>query len=188
MTCKEHEWVVFSTVLNEGWLMLQCVNCGLHATVDDPSTEEWSKAFHAPSQPYRWRDGSRVVTHHEHSADRRYVQKKPASAKNCECYADLGVPEPGDYERVWVETTTGKPDVTPEARQELLHLAAVVTGADDLCSTFFPLFVESYQQDTGGEPTYPVRWFAKQIEKLRARGIHCSASAIATLLRELAKS
>jgi hypothetical protein len=37
MTCKNHEWVVFSTVLEQGWLMLQCVNCGLHATVDDPS-------------------------------------------------------------------------------------------------------------------------------------------------------
>lgn len=48
MTCQKHEWVVFSTVLEQSWLMLQCVNCGLHATVDDPSKEEWSEAFHAP--------------------------------------------------------------------------------------------------------------------------------------------
>ena len=32
-----------------------------------------------------------------------------------------------------------------------------------------------------------VRWFAKQIDKLRAMGVHCSSSVIATLLRELAK-
>ena len=50
-----------------------------------------------------------------------------------------------------------------------------------------PLFVEGYQQDTGGEPSHAVRWFAKQIEKLRAMGVHCSSSVIATLLRELAK-
>ena len=105
----------------------------------------------------------------------------------CECHAKLGVPEPGDYERVWIEATRPKPDVTAEARKELLHLAAPGGRADDLCSTFFPLFVEGYQQDTGGEPSHAVRWFAKQIEKLRAMGVHCSSSVIATLLRELAK-
>lgn len=187
MTCKDHEWVVFSTAMNDGCLMLQCVQCGLHATVDDPSKEEWSKAYHAPSKPYRWRDETRVVIHEEHPADQRYVQKKPASARKCECHAKLGVPEPGDYERVWIEATRPKPDVTLEARKELLHLAAMADGADDLCSTFLPLFVEGYQQDTGGEPSHAVRWFAKQVEKLRAMGVHCSSSVIATLLRELAK-
>jgi hypothetical protein len=56
-----HEWVVYSTAVTEVWLMLQCVACGLVGTVEDPSKEEWSEAFHAPSSPYRWRDGSRVV-------------------------------------------------------------------------------------------------------------------------------
>ena len=187
MICQNHEWVVFSTALEEGWLMLQCVECGLHAAVDDPSKEEWSQASHAPSKPYRWQDQARVVIHEEHPADQRYVQKKPPSARKCECHAKLGVPEPGGYERVWIEATRQKPDVTPEARQELLHLAALADRADDLCSTLFPLFIECYQQDTGGELTYPVRWFAKRIEKLRAMGVHCSSSVIATLLRELAK-
>jgi hypothetical protein len=99
---------------------------------------------------------------------------------------ELGVREPGDYERVWIEAATPKPEVTAEARKELLDLAALAGGADDLCSTFFPLFVEGYQQGTGGEPSHAVRWFAKQVEKLRAMGVHCSSSAIATLLRELA--
>jgi hypothetical protein len=187
MTCDNHEWVVFSTALDEGCLLLQCVNCGLHATVDDPSKKEWSKAFHAPSNPYRWRDEARVVTHEEWPADQRYVQKRPPSAKECECHAQRGVRGPGGYERVWIEATRPKPDVTPEARRELLDLAALADGADDLCSTFFPLFVEGYQQATGGEPSHAVRWFAKQIETIRAMGVHCSSSVIATLLRELAK-
>ena len=38
MTCR-HSWVVFSTALEEGWLMLQCTKCGLHGTVDDPTLE-----------------------------------------------------------------------------------------------------------------------------------------------------
>jgi hypothetical protein len=188
MTCDNHEWVVFSTVLEQAWLMLQCVICGLHATVDDPSKQEWSEAFQAPSKPYRWHEEGRVVIHQEHPTDRRYVQKKPPSAKKCECHAKLGVPEPGDYERVWIEATTPKPEVTTEARKELLHLAALAGGAGDLCSTLFPLFIEGYQQDTGGEPSHAVRWFAKRIEKLRAMGVHCSSSVIATLLRELAKA
>jgi hypothetical protein len=56
----EHEWVVFSTALATVSLMVQCVGCGAWGTVDDPSEEEWSAAFHAPSRPYRWGEGSRV--------------------------------------------------------------------------------------------------------------------------------
>lgn len=59
--CKQHEWVVFSTALQEGWLMLQCVECGMMGTVENPTKEEWSEAFHAPSQPYRWYDDACVV-------------------------------------------------------------------------------------------------------------------------------
>ena len=33
----QHEWVVYSLALAEGWLMLQCVECGLKGTVEDPS-------------------------------------------------------------------------------------------------------------------------------------------------------
>src|SRR5262245_45108773 len=169
MTCNEHEYVVFSTATEEGWLMLQCVRCGFHATVDNPSEQEWSEAFHALSRPYRWDDESRVVTHAERPPDQPYVQQKPPSARRCACYSELGVQEPGDYERVWIETTRPKPDVTAEARKELLELAAIADGADDLCSTFFPEVVVSYQQDTGREPGHAVRWFARQIEKLRTK-------------------
>jgi len=185
MTCEQHEWVVFSTAVEDSCLMLQCVKCGLHATVDDPSKKEWSNAFYAPSKPFRWHDETRVVIHGDHPTEQPYVQKKPPNVKKCVCYTKLGVPEPGDYERVWIEATRPKPEVTPEARKELLELAAIAEGADDLCSTFFPLFIEGFQQDTGGESSYAVRWFAKRIRELRAMGVHCSSSVMATLLREL---
>jgi hypothetical protein len=55
-----HEWVVFSTALADVSLMVRCDGCGAWGTVDDPSAEEWSEAFHAPTKPYRWNDGSRV--------------------------------------------------------------------------------------------------------------------------------
>ena len=55
----EHEWIVHSTALKECWLMLQCVECGTMATVDDPSKEEWVQAFHAQSRPSRSTDDSR---------------------------------------------------------------------------------------------------------------------------------
>jgi hypothetical protein len=55
-----HEWFVISTVLDEVSLMVQCANCEARGTVDDPTREEWSRAFSAPSNPYRWHDESRV--------------------------------------------------------------------------------------------------------------------------------
>jgi hypothetical protein len=188
MNCKEHEWVVFSTAVKPVWLMLQCVKCGHLATVHDPSLEEWMQAFDAPWKPYRWQDETRVVLHEERPAAQRYVQKRPPTAKKCGYYAKLRGAEPGVYERFWIEATRPKPDVTPEVREELLSLAATADQTADLCSTGFPLFVKSYQQDTGREPSYAVRWFAKQIEDLEEIGVHCSSSEIATLLRELAKS
>jgi hypothetical protein len=46
--------------------MLQCVECGEFGTVDDPSEEEWSEAFHAPAHPYPWHDESRITVRPEH--------------------------------------------------------------------------------------------------------------------------
>jgi hypothetical protein len=60
-----HHWVVFGRTLEEGWLMLQCTKCGLHGTVDDPTQEEWSRAFDAPPNPYPWADEARITRHPE---------------------------------------------------------------------------------------------------------------------------
>ena len=57
----DHKWVVYSTALAEVWLMLKCLYCGAHGSVDDPTTEEWAEAFDAPSNPYSWADKSRVT-------------------------------------------------------------------------------------------------------------------------------
>jgi hypothetical protein len=50
----DHEWVVFSTALHDVYLMVVCVNCGVNGTVNDPSEDEWRRAFRAPSRPYKW--------------------------------------------------------------------------------------------------------------------------------------
>ena len=55
------EWMVFSTAIKQGWLMLYCDKTGRTGSVRDPSKEEWEAAFYAPSAPYRWHDDSRVV-------------------------------------------------------------------------------------------------------------------------------
>jgi len=59
-TCR-HEWVVFSTALQDVCLLVECVKCGLFGTVDDPTEEEWSEAFDAAENPYLWTDQSRVT-------------------------------------------------------------------------------------------------------------------------------
>lgn len=31
----DHKWAVFSTALADGWLMVQCVTCGAHGSVEE---------------------------------------------------------------------------------------------------------------------------------------------------------
>ena len=59
---KQHKWIVYSTAISTGELLLICNECKIYATVQDPSEEEWGQAFHAPSRPYVWHDETRVVT------------------------------------------------------------------------------------------------------------------------------
>ena len=56
----QHEWGVFSTVLEDVTLLVQCVECGAYGRVCDPTADEWQQAFHAPSNPYHWPDKERV--------------------------------------------------------------------------------------------------------------------------------
>jgi hypothetical protein len=58
---SEREWVVFSTALRQGWLLLECRITGNTGTVRDPSEKEWNDAWWAPSEPYIWKDNSRVI-------------------------------------------------------------------------------------------------------------------------------
>jgi hypothetical protein len=58
-TC-EHEWVVYSTCLQDSSLDVQCNKCAILGSVPNPSKEEWSKAYDAPSNPYPWTENERV--------------------------------------------------------------------------------------------------------------------------------
>jgi hypothetical protein len=62
----EREWVVFSTAVEDGVLMLECAKTGAFGIVRNSSKEEWSAAFTAPDSPYRWNGGDdRVELIHE---------------------------------------------------------------------------------------------------------------------------
>lgn len=55
----EHKWMVFSTVVDMVSLFVRC-ECGAVGLVKDPTAEEWSKAYHAPSLNYPWPEPQRV--------------------------------------------------------------------------------------------------------------------------------
>lgn len=57
MDVQKRDWMVFSTAISDGVLMLECQITGAFGIVRNPSKEEWSEAFHAPSNPYRWQGG-----------------------------------------------------------------------------------------------------------------------------------
>lgn len=181
-----HEWVVFSTALANGCLMLQCAVCGLHGTVEDPSKQEWSEAFTAPSRPYRWRDEARVVVKGHLSGDKRYVV--PAEAvPRCECYSQRAVLEPVEYERFPVEVMNPPVLLTSEGRQELEGLAeAARDGA--LCGHLFPFFLRPVERDTGHQPGAAAREIARRIGVIDEKGLHCSPSVVSRVLREFARS
>lgn len=89
----DHTWVVFSTAVADSWLMLQCVECGLHGVVKKPTKKEWSKAYRAPSRPYVWSDESRIVCQPQVACEKRYVVRTDG-APRCECYEQRGILEP----------------------------------------------------------------------------------------------
>lgn len=177
----EHEWVVFSTALKECCLMLQCVECGAMGTVDDPTSEEWSEAFHAPSKPYRWSDEARVHFQHEPPCP-LYVIRAVKGAPTCDCPPRSGDTRERKYERFPAEIMRPDKALTPEEKIELEELADLVDKSD-LCSRFFPFYVQSYQAATGAEPTGAVRRIASRIEEIDRMGLHCSPAVVARVLR-----
>lgn len=54
-------WMVVSTIMVPGWLLLWCENTGAEGAVKAPTADEWSAAFHAPSNPYLFADSERVT-------------------------------------------------------------------------------------------------------------------------------
>jgi hypothetical protein len=76
MACQ-HEWVVFSTALRYGVLMVECADCHAFGIIGQPSWEEWAAAHHAPKAPYRWEHGGRVRVIKEAAAGPSYVRRTP---------------------------------------------------------------------------------------------------------------
>ena len=181
--CHGHEWVVYSTALQEGWLMLQCVGCGWGAVVTDPSLAEWSEAFYAPSRPYRWHDESRVRVTRTRPDGLFYVMHA-GGGKKCECYARLGVLEPQGYERVPAEVLRSPEALTAREQAELHDLAEVV-ATSDLCSQVFPLYLRSFQQHTGNEVPGAAYRVARRLEQMGP--LHCSAAVVARVLAKYAR-
>jgi hypothetical protein len=181
---KAHEWVVFSTALSDGWLMLQCVKCGLHGTIKDPSKKEWNKAFHAPARPYRWKDRTRVHISDTVASRQLYVMRS-VTGKKCPCYSRLGVSEPRDYERVPAEITRHDGALSAEDREQFVELASFVKTSD-LCSRLFPCFIENFQKDTGNKFPASILSITRRIEQIDAKGLHCSAPVVARVLWEYA--
>ena len=178
----EHEWVVYSTAMKERWLMLQCADCGTMATVDDPTKEEWSRAFHAPSKPYRWTDEARVHVRHEPPCP-IYVIRTEKGVPTCECPPKVSGDGEREYERFLAEFVRPDEPLTEEDVEELEEVAELV-GKSDLCSRLFPLFIHSYQDHTGHEPTGAVKRIAASIEQIDRMGLHCAPQVVARVLRE----
>jgi hypothetical protein len=57
----ERNWWVYSTAVEDGALLVEDRNSGDRGYVPDPTEAEWKAAFHAPRNPYPWKDGARVV-------------------------------------------------------------------------------------------------------------------------------
>ena len=178
----EHEWVVYSTNMTERWLMLQCVECGTMATVDDPTKEEWNRAFHAPSRPYRWTEDARVHVRYEPPCP-FYVVRTEKGAPVCSCPPKVPGLGEREYDRFPVMVVTPDKSMTDEDVAELEELAELVAETGT-CSRVFPLFINSFQDHTGHEPAGAVKRIAASIEKIDQMGLHCAPQVVAMVLRE----
>ncbi|NQU24445.1 MAG: hypothetical protein HQ567_24450 [Candidatus Nealsonbacteria bacterium] len=182
--CK-HEWVVYSTALTEGWLMLQCVQCGTMGTVDDPSKEEWGRAFHSPSRPYRWHESSRVTIRHKDVGEFYVVKAEPEPS--CKCVTRIEGFKHPEYERVPVEITHHAEALSAQEKDYLEELASWVSTSD-ICSLLFPVFIDGMRQIEGSDPPAAAQRIAAKIDSWSDHGGHFSPKNVAVLLRGYANA
>ena len=154
-----HEWIVFSTALTEGWLMLNCKECGAMGTVDDPTKEEWAEAANAPVKPYRWADNSRVTLRLTGSA---YTARADADSLD-----KIVLPEV----------------LTAEELTELQVLEEVVIEGE-LDGQLFPVFVRSLAESTGQAALDAVESLAASIESLVDQGRVFTPAMMTIVIRE----
>jgi hypothetical protein len=181
-----HEWVVYSTAILGRCLLLQCLECGALATIDDPTTREWARAFHAPSRPYRWADEARVHVRCEPPCP-LFVIRAEEGAPTCPCPPRTADDGRREYERFPGEIMRTGEALTDDEKEELEGLAQMV-GKTELCSLLFPAFILGIQLHTDREPAGAVKRIARRIEQIHWRGLHCSPQVVARVLREHARA
>ena len=101
-----------------------------------------------------------------------YVVRTEKGASACACPPKAPGDGEREYERFPAEIVRPGEPLTEEDVAELEQLAELV-GKSDLCSRLFPLFIHSYQDHTGHEPTGAVKRIAASIEKIDRMGLHC---------------
>ena len=52
---EKHKWIVYSTAVGTGVILCKCERCKVNGVVRDPSEDEWTTAYFAPSDPYEWK-------------------------------------------------------------------------------------------------------------------------------------
>ena len=58
--CEDHDFEAFSVSIDDGLILVRCVDCGVTGAVGDHSEEEFDAAVNA-EDPYIWGDSDRVV-------------------------------------------------------------------------------------------------------------------------------
>jgi hypothetical protein len=176
-----HEWVVYSTALAEGWLMLKCVECGAMGTINDPSAEDWSDAYQAPSRPYRWKDGTRITD--RGIAFTRIIRAVHNSLCGCPC--QRGLPEKRGYDRLTEGIWEHSDHLSDHQKAVLIEFAAFVAESE-LCSRFLPAFIQSLDADRVHRSNWVIYNLVDRIEQFDAVGLHCSPAVVARIFREYA--
>ncbi len=163
-----HEWAVFSTALQQGWLMLQCTICGSHGAVEDPSETEWAKAFYAPTHPYVWEDGSRVVVRSHGGSS--YVARR----------------ESGELERVPREIIRHLPQVTQQEADDLLGIVRFVEQ-EEMTSELLCLFIQSASEWSGQSPSAGIAALCDRLHQFAEHGTVFSKQWVINAIRWYAK-
>lgn len=177
--CSNHEWVAFSTALSEGWIMVQCVECGLHGTIEDPTKEEWGEAYHAPSRPYRWLDNTRVT---EKAVGDFYVARA-TERKSCDCMDESSQHDSREYDRIPAEITRRHNSISERASQEIIEMAEFIGDKPEMCSRLFPVFVKGFIEYSGRVYAPATLEIVSRIERF---GMHMRNAVVARVLRTYA--
>ncbi len=176
----DHEWVVFSTAVDDEMLLVQCVKCLAIGTVNDPSRDEMQVAFHSPSRPYRWDDDDRVTVR-DNDIRVPYVIRADKSAPTCDCRP---YERELDYLRCPGEILKEPAPMAPDEMADLINLAKAVANSNN-CGGVIADFLRHCQAD-GQEPSGASKRIAAYLEQVSEKGFHFPPQVVAFVLRKYA--